>query len=126
MALEVLRETVVEELPELLHLVLLLVGHREPRLVQHVLGADDLGAGAQREGDGVRRAGADLDAGAEDQRPRRTRRRFISVIRTSVSSLPVAVRTSFIRSCVSGRGGTTPCCAKAIAVASTAPIQIGR
>jgi hypothetical protein len=51
---------------------------------------------------------------------------FTSVIWTSVSSLPVASSTSFIRSCVSGRGGTTPCWAKAIAVASTAPIQIGR
>ena len=34
--------------------------------------------------------------------------------------------TSRIRSWVSGRGGTTPCWAKAIAVASGAPIQIGR
>ena len=32
---------------------------------------------------------------------------------------------SRIRSCVSGRAGTTPCWAKAMAVASTAPIQIG-
>src|SRR3954451_3517584 len=31
-----------------------------------------------------------------------------------------------MRSWVSGRGGTTPCCAKAMAVASTAPIQMGR
>src|SRR4051794_27369294 len=51
---------------------------------------------------------------------------FISVIRTSVRSFPVAVSRSFIRSWVSGRGGTTPCWANAIAVASTAPIQIGR
>ena len=51
---------------------------------------------------------------------------FTSVIRTSVSSLPVASSTSLSRSWVSGRGGTTPCWAKAIAVASTAPIQIGR
>src|SRR4051794_14858272 len=51
---------------------------------------------------------------------------FISVIRTSMRSLPVAASRSFIRSCVSGRGGTTPCCANAIAVASGAPIQIGR
>src|SRR3954452_16986311 len=51
---------------------------------------------------------------------------FISVIRTSMRSLPVAASRSFIRSWVSGRGGTTPCCANAIAVASGAPIQIGR
>ena len=49
-----------------------------------------------------------------------------SVIWTSASSWPVAVSRSFIRSCVSGRGGTTPCWAKAIAVASTAPTQIGQ
>ena len=51
---------------------------------------------------------------------------FTSVIRTSSSWLPVASRTSLSRSWVSGRGGTTPCWANAIAVASTAPIQIGR
>ena len=51
---------------------------------------------------------------------------FISVIRTSARSLPVAFSRSFIRSWVSGRGGTTPCWANAIAVASTAPIQMGR
>src|SRR3712207_281761 len=42
------------------------------------------------------------------------------------SSDLVASRTSLSRSWVSGRGGTTPCCAKAMAVASTAPIQMGR
>src|SRR5664279_6450532 len=47
-------------------------------------------------------------------------------MRTARSFAPSAARTSFIRSWVSGRGGTTPCCANAIAVASTAPIQIGR
>ena len=51
---------------------------------------------------------------------------FTSVIRTSLSSFPVDSSTSLSRSCVNGRGGTTPCWAKAIAVASTAPIQIGR
>src|SRR5689334_2417038 len=50
----------------------------------------------------------------------------MSVIWTSVSSWPIASSTSFMRSWVSGRGGTTPCWAKAMAVASTAPIQIGR
>ncbi len=50
----------------------------------------------------------------------------MSVICTSVSSWPIASSRSFIRSWVSGRGGTTPCWANAIAVASTAPIQIGR
>ena len=73
----------VEELAELLDLVLLLVGHLEARLVEDVLGTDDLAAGTEREGDRVGRPG-------------------------------------------SGRGGTTPCWAKAIAVASTAPIQMGR
>ena len=66
-ALEVLGRDLVEELPELLDLVLLLVGHREAGLVEHVLGADDRGAGAQREGDRVRGPGADLDAAVEDQ-----------------------------------------------------------
>ncbi len=47
-------------------------------------------------------------------------------MRTSDSPLEVATRMSLIRSWVSGRGGTTPCSAKAIAVASPAPIQIGR
>src|SRR5436305_5904965 len=31
-----------------------------------------------------------------------------------------------LRWCASGRAGATPCCAKAMAVASTAPIQMGR
>ena len=41
---EVLGRDLVEELAELLHLVLLLVGHRDAGLVEHLLGADDLGA----------------------------------------------------------------------------------
>ena len=42
---EVLRRDVVEELPELLDLVLLLVGYDDPGIVEQVLGAHDLGAG---------------------------------------------------------------------------------
>ena len=49
-----------------------------------------------------------------------------SVMRTSSNALPVASSTSLSRSWVSGRGGVTPCWANAMAVASTAPIQIGR
>src|SRR6478736_4236742 len=44
-----------------------------------------------------------------------------ATIRTSVSSWPSTARTSRIRSCVSGLGGTTPCWAYVIAAASAAP-----
>src|SRR4051794_29647005 len=47
-------------------------------------------------------------------------------MRTSLSSLPMAPMRSRMRSWVSGRGGTTPCWANAMAVASAAPIQIGK
>ena len=48
------------------------------------------------------------------------------VMRTLRSRMFTASRTSRKRSCVSGRTETIPCWANAIAVASTAPIQIGR
>ena len=44
--LEVVGRDVVEELAEPLDLVLLLGRHREPGLVEHLLGADDAAAGA--------------------------------------------------------------------------------
>ena len=122
---EILGSDLVEELAELLDLVLLLGGYGEAGLVEHLLGADDAGAGAQRQGDRVGRPGA-TSAPEPKTRSAKKTPSLTSVIRTSVSSLPVASSTSFIRSWVSGRGGTTPCWAKAIAVASTAPIQIGR
>ena len=50
----------------------------------------------------------------------------MATIRTSTSRRPSASMTLRSRSCVSGRGGTTPCWAWAIAVASGAPIQMGR
>src|SRR6187402_2693589 len=65
---EVLRRYVVEELAELLDLVLLLVGYDDPGVVEQVLGAHDLRTGAQREGDRVGGARADLDTGGQDQR----------------------------------------------------------
>ena len=49
-----------------------------------------------------------------------------AVMFTVVSRMSRAASTSRIRSWVSGRCGTMPCCAKAIAVASIGPIQIGR
>ena len=49
-----------------------------------------------------------------------------SSICTRTTSPPRRLSTSSSRSWVSGRAGTTPCCAKAMAVASTAPIQMGR
>jgi hypothetical protein len=45
---------------------------------------------------------------------------------TADSCAPSDSSTSLSRSWVKGRAGTTPCCASAMAVASTAPIQIGR
>src|SRR4051812_23925525 len=51
---------------------------------------------------------------------------FISMISTACSGVFNAARMSRSRSWVSGRAGLTPCCSYAIAVASTAPIQIGR
>src|SRR5437763_1608373 len=50
----------------------------------------------------------------------------ISVMLTASSVAPRAVTTSRSRSWVMGRAGRTPCCSKAIAAASTAPIQMGR
>src|ERR1022692_2544464 len=66
-AAEVFRGNRVEELPELLDLVLLLVRDRDPRLVEYLLAREDRGAGAQREGDGVRRPGADFLAIRENK-----------------------------------------------------------
>ena len=51
---------------------------------------------------------------------------LMATMRTSTRLRPRALITSRSRSCVSGRGGTIPCCACAIAVASEAPTQIGR
>ena len=51
---------------------------------------------------------------------------LIATIRTSSSRRPRASMMSFMRSWVSGRGGTTPCCANAIALASADPTQMGR
>src|SRR5919206_77732 len=45
---------------------------------------------------------------------------------TASSVAPSARTTSLSRSWVMGRAGRTPCCSKAIAAASTAPIQMGR
>src|SRR5690606_29623653 len=64
---EVLGRDLVEELAELLHLVLLLVRDGDARVVQHALAAVDRRARAQRQRDGVRRTGADLDSAREDQ-----------------------------------------------------------
>src|SRR3954454_22180976 len=50
----------------------------------------------------------------------------ISVMLTACSVAPSARITSRSRSWVIGRAGRTPCCSKAMAAASTAPIQIGR
>src|SRR5690606_8921033 len=61
-AAEVLRGDRVEELAELLHFVLLLVGDGDAGLFEDVLAGEDGGAGAQGQGDGVGRAGAHLDA----------------------------------------------------------------
>ena len=64
---EVLGADLFEELTEPLDLFLLVVRHLEPGLVEDLLAADDPGAGAQRERDRVRRAGAHLDALAEHE-----------------------------------------------------------
>src|SRR5699024_706526 len=66
-ASEIFGRDVVQELPEGLDLVLLLVGHRHPRLVDHVLVRVDRGSGTQCQGDGVRRTGADLRAIGENE-----------------------------------------------------------
>src|SRR4051812_29352648 len=64
---EVLGADVVQELAELLDLVLLLVRDLDPDLVEQCLGAVDRGTGADGEGDGVRRAGADRALVTEEQ-----------------------------------------------------------
>ena len=61
-AAEILRSDLLQELPELLDLVLLLVRDGYPGLVQHLVAAEDRGSGAKRERDGIRRARAHLDA----------------------------------------------------------------
>src|SRR6476661_8350396 len=50
----------------------------------------------------------------------------ISVMFTASSVAPRVRTTSRSRSWVIGRAGRTPCCSKAMAAASTAPIQMGR
>src|SRR5512140_1029222 len=49
----------------------------------------------------------------------------MSAISTLRSSVPVAWRMDFMRSCVIGRGSSAPSSASAIALASSRPIQIG-
>src|SRR5690606_38218812 len=66
-AAEVLRGDRVQELPELLDLVLLLVRYRDAGLLQDVLAGEDRRAGAQGEGDGVGGAGAHLHPVGEDE-----------------------------------------------------------
>jgi hypothetical protein len=50
---EVIGIDLVEELPELLHLVVFGFGNLDPGLVQHVLGTVDVGANTKRKGDRV-------------------------------------------------------------------------
>src|SRR5579872_2002489 len=64
---EVLGSDRVEELTELLYLVLLLVRYRDPGLLEDLVGREDRGTGAQRQGDRVRWPRADLLAVREDQ-----------------------------------------------------------
>jgi hypothetical protein len=99
---EVLGRDLVEEFAELLDLVLILVGHRYAPRLEHLLGADDPAADPQRQGDRVGRPRPDGEPAVEDQ--------------LGVEDV-LADR---------GRGGTTPCWANAIALASGAPTQIGR
>ncbi len=123
---EVLRGDLVEELAELLHLVLVLVGHRDAAGLEHLVGADDPASRSAARARSRPRSGS---------RPSGRRRRRssawktlsrIATIRTSSSRRPRASMMSRMRSCVSGRGGTTPCWANAMALASAAPTQIGR
>src|SRR5262245_59670520 len=64
---EVLGRDLVEELAELRHLVLLLVRHRDPLVVQHTVDAVDGRTGAQRQCYGVGRPGAHAAAAGEDE-----------------------------------------------------------
>src|SRR5690606_25214185 len=64
---EVLRGNRVEELPELLDLVLLLIRNDQAGLVQHGLVGVDGHAGAQRKSDGVTRTRGHPDVAVEHQ-----------------------------------------------------------
>src|SRR3954452_1915066 len=64
---EVVRRDLVEELPELLDLVLLLVGDRDARLLEDLLSTEDRRPGPKGERDGIRRTGADLHVAGEYQ-----------------------------------------------------------
>src|SRR4051794_28384290 len=66
-AREVLRTDLVEELAELLHLVLLLVGDDDTRLGEHLLGTPDRRADAQGQGDRVTRPRRHPDVVADEQ-----------------------------------------------------------
>jgi hypothetical protein len=61
-ATEVLRSDLLEELPELLDLIFLLVRDRDPGLVQHLVAAEDRRSRAKCERDGIRWTRAHLDA----------------------------------------------------------------
>src|SRR5690606_5467475 len=63
---EVFRAHLVEELPELLDLVLLLVRDDDPGLVQHRVGAPDGGADPQCQRDRVAGPGGDPQAVTEE------------------------------------------------------------
>src|ERR1700735_5220 len=64
---EIFRRYRVQELPELLYLVLLLVRDGDADLVEDLLAGEYRRAGPEREGDRVRGPGADLLAVGEDQ-----------------------------------------------------------
>ena len=118
----------VEELAELLDLVLLLVRDGEPGLVEDVLGCTRMPAPVRSASAiAVRRARAHLDSAAKTSSAKKTPSSQLGDADLCQRRCRAALEHGRLnRSWVSGRGGTTPCCANAIAVASTAPIQIGR
>src|SRR4051812_47200687 len=64
---EVLRADLLQELPELLDLVLLLVGDDDPRLTENLVGATDRGTDPQRQGDRVAGARGDPQTVTDEQ-----------------------------------------------------------
>ena len=131
LALEVLGVHLVQELPELLDLLLLVaVGDEDRGLGQHLLAREDRRVQPDRERDRVRSDGTR----SRNALPFRCMLITAKNVPSRSSVITISLHLDgpsprgmfFIRSCVIGRGVTTPCSDSAIAAASAAPIQIGR
>ena len=118
----------VEELAELLDLGLLFVLQLDAGLLEDVLGGEDRGVDPDRKSDRVAGPRRHLGVPAVGCHPDRGEEGLLDEVvdDDALDAVSVVSRMSRIRSWVMGRGVWIPWRANAMAVASTAPIQIGR